>query len=178
MKYFFTADEHYGHANIIKYCDRPFTSVQEMDDEIIKRHNEVVGPGDTVIHIGDFSLMSSRNVENYMRRLNGIHKFIKGSHDYWLDTYNGIDAHEILEMTIDGNYIVACHYAMKVWPRSHFNSWQLFGHSHGRLEGVGKQMDVGVDTHNFYPYSLEEIKKIMDKKEDNFNKLKDLTNGK
>ena len=46
--FFFTADEHYGHTNIIKYCDRPFASVEEMDAEIIKRHNDLVGPQDAL----------------------------------------------------------------------------------------------------------------------------------
>jgi calcineurin-like phosphoesterase family protein len=55
-KFFFTADEHYGHANIIIYCNRPFTSVDEMDAEIIRRHNEMIGPKDVVIHAGDFTL--------------------------------------------------------------------------------------------------------------------------
>lgn len=66
--------------------------------------------------------------------------------------------------------------AMLVWPRSHYNSWQLFGHSHGGLSHTnsdnlihGKQMDVGVDTNNFYPYSFEQIQKIMEKRPDNFN---------
>jgi hypothetical protein len=54
--YFFTADEHYGHTNIIKFCNRSFTSVDEMDTEIIQRHNEMVGSKDVVIHAGDFSL--------------------------------------------------------------------------------------------------------------------------
>ncbi len=40
---FFTGDEHFGHKNVIKYCNRPFSDVDEMDREIIKRHNEVVG---------------------------------------------------------------------------------------------------------------------------------------
>ena len=79
---------------------------------------------------------------------------------------------KIWEDKIEGQYIVICHYAMKTWAKSHYNSWQLFGHSHGELKGVGKQMDIGVDTHNFYPYSFNEIKRIMSKKEDNFNLVK------
>ena len=54
--FLFTANEHYGHANIIRYCNRPFTSVDEMDTEIIQRHNEIVKPKDVVIHAGDFTL--------------------------------------------------------------------------------------------------------------------------
>ena len=94
------------------------------------------------------------------------HIFIKGSHDKWIPEEGAL---KIWEKEIEGIYIVVCHYAMRTWARSHYNSWQLFGHSHGQLEGMGKQMDIGVDTHNFYPYSFDQIKKVMDKKEDNFN---------
>ena len=82
--YFFTADEHYGHTNIIKYCDRPFSSVEKMDTEIIKRHNDLVSPRDITIHAGDFTLAKKAFAENYIKRLNGTHIFLKGSHDYWL----------------------------------------------------------------------------------------------
>ena len=78
-------------------------------------------------------------IRNIIYRLNGIHIFIRGSHDYWLEeieaTDTGIQYHEIEERKIDGVYIVMCHYAMTTWVRSHFNSWQLFGHSHGKLQG-------------------------------------------
>ena len=163
--FFFTSDEHFSHFNILSYCHRPFLSIEEMDNAIIQRHNEVVGSEDTVYHLGDFTL--KHKAENYIRRLNGKHIFLKGSHDYW-----NKELPYIIEKEIDGIYIVMCHYAIKIWPRSHFNSWQLFGHSHNKLEGIGKQMDVGVDGNNFYPYSFEQIKKIMAKKEDNFNLVK------
>ncbi len=60
MKYFFISDEHYSHTNIIKYCNRPFKDVKEMDDEIIKRHNEVVSSEDIVVHAGDFTLRKTK----------------------------------------------------------------------------------------------------------------------
>ena len=62
---------------------------------------------------------------------------------------------------------------MRVWARSHYNSIHLYGHSHGRLDGIGKSMDIGVDTNNFYPYSLDDILKIMKTKPDNPNIIKD-----
>ena len=52
---------------------------------------------------------------------------------------------------------------MRVWNKSHYGSWELYGHSHGTLEPIGKQLDVGVDTNNFYPYSFEDIKKRLDR---------------
>lgn len=176
MKYFFTADEHYGHANIIKYCNRPFPDPAIMDNEIIKRHNEVVGEHDTTFHLGDFTFYKDLNkVRNIIRRLNGNHVFLRGNHDYWMDEINAANEFDnydsIEEIELEGEYIVMCHYNMRVWNRSHHGSWQLFGHSHGKLEGVGKQIDVGVDTHNFYPYSFEEVKQIMKTRGNNFNQL-------
>jgi calcineurin-like phosphoesterase family protein len=160
MKYFFTADEHYGHKNIIKYCSRPFRSVEEMDDTIISRHNEVVGQDDHVIHAGDFTLNDNKFFQTIIRRLSGIHTFLVGSHDRWLEKSGN---HEIMELRIDGQHIVVCHYAMRTWPRSHYGSWQLYGHSHGTLPPLGLQMDIGVDTHDYYPYSFEEINSTMKK---------------
>jgi calcineurin-like phosphoesterase family protein len=167
--YFFTSDEHYGHANIIKYCNRPFYSVEDMDNAIIGKFNSVVSKNDTTIHAGDFTLGRNEHAKNYIKQLNGNHIFLQGSHDKWLPTYS----HQIWTKKIDSQYIVVCHYAMRVWPRSHYNSWQLYGHSHGGLDPVGKQWDIGVDTHYFYPYSLDEIIEIMKNRSDNFNYIKD-----
>jgi len=77
--------------------------------------------------------------------------------------------HEIWEKTIEGQHIVVCHYAMRTWGKSHWNSWQLHGHSHGMLESIGKQYDVGVDCNDFYPVSFDKIKIIMESKQDNMN---------
>ncbi|MHA1883061.1 MAG: metallophosphoesterase family protein [Candidatus Thorarchaeota archaeon] len=164
--YFFTADEHYGHEAILKYCHRPFKSVEEMNEEIIRRHNSLVGKNDIVVHAGDFCWANSKKeAVKYIKRLNGNHIFLRGCHDHWLPN----SARCIWSKTIEGCYIVVCHYAMRTWARSHYNSWQLYGHSHGRLEPVGKQWDIGVDNNNFFPVSFEEIKTIMATQPDNFN---------
>lgn len=169
--YFFTADAHHGHTNIIKFCNRPFKNTHEMGKALIANHNEVVSEGDTTIHAGDFA-WTNKKEEAYsiVKKLNGKHIFLRGSHDRW--QRNSDFHHEIWEKNINGVYIVACHYAMRVWPRSHWNSIHLYGHSHNKLPGIGKSMDIGVDTNNFYPYSLDEILKIMETKPDNFNLIK------
>ena len=56
---------------------------------------------------------------------------------------------------------------MRTWSRSHYNVPQVHGHSHGKLPSIGKQMDIGVDTNDFFPYSLKQIIKIMKTKENN-----------
>ena len=167
--YFFTGDEHLQHINIIEYCNRPFSSIKEMDAEIIERHNSVVGSNDIVVHAGDFTLGNKEVAYKYQKQLNGNHIYLKGSHDRWL---KGTKAHEIWEKMIDGVYIVVCHYNMHTWPRSHYNSFQLFGHSHGKLAPQGKQHDVGVDNNNFYPVSFDEIVEIMRDRPDNFNLIR------
>lgn len=166
---FWTSDEHLGHTNIIKYCGRPFASVEEMDEELIRRHNEVVTEKDTVIHVGDFTLIQNENavIKKYVTRLNGINIFLRGSHDRWL----GEEAKSDWEGTVEGQYIFAYHYACRVWSRSHYGSWQVHGHSHSRLLPLGKQHDVGVDNNDFRPVSFLRLKEIMATREDNPNLL-------
>ena len=78
---YFTGDEHYGHRNVIKYCNRPFQDVDEMDREIIKRHNEVVGDDDTVYHLGDFTINKKkideehRMAKEYLKKVFGKEYF-------------------------------------------------------------------------------------------------------
>jgi calcineurin-like phosphoesterase family protein len=78
---FFTSDHHFWHANVIKYCDRPFTSVEQMNEMLIKNWNDIVGPDDEVYCLGDFS-MAFRPVEAYTNRLNGKKYLVPGNHDF------------------------------------------------------------------------------------------------
>ncbi len=87
MNYFFTADEHYGHKNVIEYCNRPFDSIHDMDKYMIEQNNAVVSNKDVVVHVGDFSLASRKFqvvYDRYIQKLNGKHIFIPGSHDHWM----------------------------------------------------------------------------------------------
>ena len=161
----FTADEHYGHKNCIKYCNRPFNNLEEMNHEIICKNNTLVKEKDTVWHLGDFTLKSKTYAEEILKQLNGIHYFIRGSHDKWLKNTRPY----IKELKYNNQLIVLSHYCMRVWPLSHYNSYHLFGHSHGQLETLGKSYDVGVDNNDFYPISIDKIFDIMDNKPNNFN---------
>lgn len=132
---------------------------------LILKHNEVVGQYDRVVHAGDFTFNDKEYAARIIKRLNGIHTFLRGNHDRWLHRNHPTQ----WSKTFDKQHLVVCHYAMRVWNRSHFNSWQLYGHSHGRLPPEGKQWDVGVDNNNYYPVSFEQVKKIMAGRPDNFN---------
>jgi len=167
LMYFFTADEHYGHANIIRYCNRPFTSVDEMDEALMANFNSVVKDNDLTIHAGDFCWAKTQAdaYKKYISKLNGGHVFLKGSHDRWLNN----SAHEIWEERIDGQYVVVCHYALRTWARSHYNSWHLYGHTHGKLLPIGKSWDIGVDNNGYLPLSFDQVVEIMQNRSDNIN---------
>lgn len=155
MSYWFTADEHYGHANIIHYCNRPFKDVSEMNAEIIQRHNSVVLKDDVVYHIGDLCWYNREGAGEILSILNGNHVLIKGSHDNWLG------GPYLREKRIDSIHIVMCHYPMRSWPRSHYNSIQLHGHVHCRGRAHRNQLDVGVDCWGYFPVSWEQIREAI-----------------
>lgn len=164
----FTADLHFGHANIIKYCQRPFECVDEMNEALIRNWNSVVKPMDTVYVPGDFAMGDPRP---YLERLYGDIYLIPGDHDEvsrWSEDYvlSGIFAR-----WISGQLVVLCHYPMISWSRSHYGSWHIHGHCHeGTLPFYpGKTMNVGVDLRNFYPVSWPEVVEYMEGQPDNWN---------
>lgn len=165
----FTADFHLGHANIIRYCNRPFATVEEMDQAIVEWLNASVKRDDVLYFLGDFCMGGQQKIFAYRRRIHCKKIFaVPGHHDKqarklkeefsWLDN--------LAEVSIHGQSIVLCHYALRAWNRSNRGSWHLYGHSHGRLPEAPNSfsMDVGVDTHNFRPWHYDEIAHIMTKK--------------
>jgi calcineurin-like phosphoesterase family protein len=160
----FTSDTHYFHANIIKYSNRPFKHVDEMNEAMISRWNAKVGPNDTVYHLGDFGFAPTQKLQLVFDRLNGQKHLIEGNHDRDGVKIRGwCSVSKMKEVRIDDDHFVLCHYGMRVWNKSHHGSIQLFGHSHGNLPGTTQSMDVGVDTNNFAPYTVEEIKAKLSK---------------
>ena len=81
INHYFTADPHYGHDNIRRFCDRPFDSWWEMNKVLIANHNAVVGPNDHVYFVGDFAFMNKGKIVEILKRLNGKKFMILGNHD-------------------------------------------------------------------------------------------------
>ena len=77
---FFTADTHWGHRNIIRYCQRPFVDVEEMNEALITNWNNTVGKDDIVFHLGDFAMGGSAEWCRLLERLNGRIYLILGNH--------------------------------------------------------------------------------------------------
>ena len=153
----FTSDLHFGHKNIIKYCNRPFDSVEEMDEALVANWNAHVAPDDVVWNLGDFAFCcTTEHVRALLLRLNGRHRFIRGNHDGAVDElanraqlpakFDYRRANDVLEVQVDGQAIVLCHYPMRSWHHAQRSVWHLFGHAHGLLPPFGKSVDVGVDN--------------------------------
>lgn len=183
-RYFFTGDTHFGHANVINYTNRPFRDengqpdVLAMDRELVERWNRVVQPNDCIYHLGDFALTREERIVQLLASLNGKKFLILGNHDKTIRASRSLQSHfvwvrDMAEIKIEDSstqsgkqIIVLCHYAMRVWNRSHYGAWQLYGHSHGSLPDVSHMLstDVGTDTNDYTPLSYEQVKERMSKK--------------
>lgn len=163
MTVFFTSDQHWGHAAIIDMCARPFSDVDEMDRQMIYDWNSVVRPTDTVWHLGDFAHRMDRDkLQRLFGKLNGVKHLITGNHD-GDDTLAlpWTSIAQMREIYINGQRIWLSHYALREWPRFYKDSLHLFGHSHSKMPGSRRCIDVGVDNVGFVPRTLEQLKARM-----------------
>jgi len=169
----FTADFHLSHKNIIKYSNRPFKTVEEMDEIIINNLEERIKPQDILYFLGDLTFKEIKAREFFQRFEEIEIHYIIGNHDssevIKIIKENSASVSYLKDIKIEEQPITLCHYAMRVWNKSHFNSWQLYGHSHAKLSPMGKQYDVGVDNNDFYPISFNNLMKIMKESRNNFN---------
>ena len=143
---FFTSDTHFGHENIIKFCNRPFTNAKEMNETLINNWNRVIGPDDTIFHLGDFAFGGSYLWNNMLDRLNGHIYLIIGNHDRknlrqgYVQKFDGI--YPQLQINIDGRSVYLNHYPFLCYGGSYRGDkdavWQLFGHVHSGPFSTGK----------------------------------------
>ena len=174
---FFTSDTHFGHRNIIKYCQRPFSCIEEMDDALIANWNRVVGKDDIIFHLGDFAMGGSAEWSRLLQKLNGKIYLILGNHD--LKTIGaGFSRLEGVAMqmliNVKGKIIYLNHYPFLCYGGAYRNTWQLYGHVHTGPANRGldaprlkmmlpTQYDVGVDNNNYIPVSFEQVKRSIRK---------------
>ena len=168
---FFTADCHFDHSAIIKFCNRPFKNIQHMNEEIIKRWNNKVKPNDLVYHLGDFAFKGADNARFFETLLNGNIVHIRGNHD----KNNGVKTiltHSI--MKFGGLNIYVKHQPPDGLQKgtieeSLINSCDLVfcGHIHNLWKHkiiFGKYViNVGVDVWDFEPIQIHSILKYLAK---------------
>lgn len=161
---YYTSDTHFSHKNIIKYENRPFKDVEEMDNELIKRWNNKVTKNDDVYIIGDFAF---KNHIEILKQLNGRKHLILGNHDFNFIKKENIlkefDSVDIYKEITDGKYLVTMfHYPIKVWDKKHYGAIHLYGHIHTNVKEVDykeneKAYNVGCDVNNYEPKTLKEL---------------------
>jgi len=159
METWFTADTHFGHTNIIKFCNRPFKSIDQMNRVLTMNWNARIKPEDFVLHLGDFAFKEKSKVNVYLKNLNGHITFLRGNHD----NNNSLNTRIFSTVVkIGGKSFFCIHNPREVNLKYNY---ALVGHVHGkwRIKERGRCLlvNVGVDVWNFHPININEILKAI-----------------
>lgn len=178
MTTWWTSDTHFSHANIIRYCDRPFRDVQEMNEALIEKWNSTVAADDVVYHLGDLAL--GQEIERQVAltsRLHGDKRLVPGNHDRIAKSFEGRRSAprfwpvyeeagwrilaEQFEHSIGGHRVVVSHFPY-VGDTQDYDRYLPFrpidkglpiihGHVHTLFAERGRQFNVGVDVRQYAP---------------------------
>ena len=166
---FYTSDLHLGHANVIRFDERPFANIDEMDECIISRWNERVNDEDTVYIIGDVCYRNRLDASWYLRELKGHKILVLGNHDNPIllnkKALACLDQVDKMMQVIDGNkQISLCHYPIAEWNAYFHDSWHIYGHIHNRKEETFEIMrkkehalNAGCMINNYVPVTFDEL---------------------
>jgi calcineurin-like phosphoesterase family protein len=177
----FTSDTHFGHARIIELCNRPFSSVDEMNEAIIDNWNAVVNPGDIVFHMGDVAMGTIADSLPLVSRLNGRKRLIIGNHDRIFSENKDSMRERFLPIYLQHFERVSTsdfigHISMSHFPfdgdsheEDRFSDlrpvddgqWLVHGHVHDEWKINGRQINVGVDVWDFTPVHLDQILEVI-----------------
>lgn len=166
MKTFVISDTHFRHGRIIKYCNRPFHSVEEMNECLVRNWNAVVAPADTVYHLGDFGF---GDLSEFRSRLNGDIHLIQGNHDSsttW-NTFTFVSRQKHRLLNVGGLRVLLIHYPIhqpeyqKIIPDCEFDVC-LYGHVHNNHNGwiqLGNRWyrNCSVEVHNYQPQLIQDM---------------------
>lgn len=171
----FYSDPHFGHDNIIKFCDRPFSDVFHMDAELAARYNAAVGPEDVVCWVGDCFFASRSRARYIMDQLNGRKWLVRGNHDSSARRMIelGFDmVTDCLWLDISGVPCRVIHYPPATFEGDKYASRRppndgaitIHGHTHSkeRLRTESKTIHVGVDAWDYRPVTLAEVAELVE----------------
>ncbi|MFC6872893.1 metallophosphoesterase [Halobellus marinus] len=168
MSRFVISDHHFGHANIIDYCDRPFSSPGEMDSVLLDRHYETVGADDLLVHLGDVA-MDMRDGEetiDYFQRLDGD-LLIRGNHDVGLDPADA--PFPVLDScTLEhGEFQFYCTHRPEDVPDD-WDGWVLHGHHHNNrpeeypfVATDAQRVNVSSELLEYRPLALDTLTTLL-----------------
>lgn len=188
MTTWFTADLHFGHRNIITYCDRPFSNVDHMNETLVGNWNETVADDDTVWVLGDVAMGRIEESLVLVDRLAGHKILIAGNHDRcwfghgerseeWVQRYLDAGFERIVQgsthIDIGGTSVLACHFPYTGDSQAEERyvehrpvdqgEWLLHGHVHEQWADNGRMINVGVDVRGQRPISEAALASILDR---------------
>lgn len=172
MRTWFTSDYHF-HDELI--ANLRLMTVEQMQEKIIKRHNERIKKGDQVVFLGDYQVIRKKKhlVEETLSQMNGSFTFVMGNHDWNNGDRMGCLSSLVLE--IGGTRVFCTHDPVDFNQRYPIN---LVGHVHNHwkiktLLNKTKVVNVGVDVWGFYPVDIQDILKLISKDEEKYRKEKE-----
>jgi len=175
---FFTSDLHFRHGNIIKYCKRPFETVQDQTEKLIENWNKTVPDTATVFILGDFAFATKNQWRGFLNRMTGKKYLILGNHDRYEDIPTEMfeDIIDLAKVSIkikehEWKTFILSHRPILCWEGSNDGSIMLYGHVHTCTnpevdETIDSELiklmpknswDVGVDNNNYTPVSVHEV---------------------
>ena len=181
QKIFFSSDLHFGHRNVISFCDRPYSDVKEMHQALINNWNSVVSNEDIVFVLGDFFWFHGRHeIKKVVAKLNGKTIYVVPGNHCKREAYELCDERLVLLDDISAIYlryeefgpityeIILSHCPMMTWPHRDRGAFNFFGHIHSGPRTKAKvdqdlplwedlQYDIGVDNNNYTPIELSDI---------------------
>lgn len=180
----FTSDTHFGHRMLVEKRHRPYSSVEEMDEDLIDRWNEVVKPGDVVWHLGDFGMGRVADYLPIVHQLNGHIQLVTGNHDrpwpgnrdswrhqgaWFRAGFESVQA--FARVRVQGVRVLMSHFPYEgdhtdderasAYRLRDTGEWLLHGHVHDAWAQRGRQINVGVDVRDFRPVHLDELAAIV-----------------
>lgn len=187
--FWMTSDLHFGHENILKFCDRPFSSVEEMNEALIKKFNNKVSQLDTTFFLGDMFFCNVNTARDILSRMHGTKILIRGNHDLSPNLMYKIGFDAVLEsarIKVGRSHIMLSHFPYRRQPWNHLwlrltnpkyrhklnfkkledqGLWLCHGHTHSKEQVKGRMIHVGVDAWNYEPVPITKISEIIDKAE-------------
>jgi len=181
---FFSSDPHFGHANIIRFCKRPYYDVESMNVDLVERWNSVVGDDDEVYLLGDVALGDLESSLEWVSMLNGTITMVPGNHDRcWQGKQKeggGRELYEAAGLGVVDNpepimlanrrcllghfpYVGDKHDTDRFvqWRPKDRGEWLLHGHGHEKWRQRGRMINVGVDAWGGYPVSSDALTEIV-----------------
>ena len=167
MVNWYTADTHFGHDNIIKFCKRPFRDTAHMEQVLLDNLQASVGPEDDLWILGDLVVGTRSKSRDWLDDLFGLlpgrrKHLVTGNHDKELVLSLPWDTVTPLAEVRDGpqnQSQTLCHYPMLTWNHARRDALMMFGHVHDNWLGHRNCVNVGVDVWDFRPVRIEDIAK-------------------